>query len=277
MEEEFSAPRRSYFTLVLLLVSCIFFLTAHLTPYVQGLKRFLSYIINPTPQAANEAIQSTQKFFRNIGEIVRIHQDNVTLHQALHQYAYLDNELAREREENKRLRQMVGFQLPPQTRSIVARVTLREPGGWFQWVMIDRGKEDGVIINAPVLAWVEGKPNALGRVVETFSHSAKVVLITNVLSAIPVQLKSTNEDGLLEGQNDALLNVNYLVLQSTVTRGSELITSPLSSVFPPGITVGYIEDIAAANSESFHSATVQPAVNLNALREVAVLVPSLKE
>jgi rod shape-determining protein MreC len=278
MEEEFTPHRYSTFTFVLLVVISVFFLTAHLTGYVQGLKAFLSYIVNPTPQTANQVIQATQKFSRNIGELVRIHQENVSYRQALERYAYLDGELAHEREENKRLREMVAFQLPPQMRSVVARVILREPGGWFQWIMIDRGRDDGITLNAPVLAWADGKPTALGRIVETSAHASKVVLVTNILSAVPVQVRDAGEDGLLEGQNSGRLKVDYLVLQSTtVPRGSEVITSPLSTVFPPGIRVGYVEDVSAPNSESFRTATVQPALNLNTLREVAVLVPSVRE
>lgn len=271
--EDILAHRRSHFTFFLLLVLCIFFLTAHLSRYVNGIKNFLFYIVNPTPQAAAQAVESLEQFSHNLSEIVRIHQDNRELRGALEKYVFLDNETAKIREENERLRSLVGFASPPRMKSIAARVIVREPGGWFQWVMIDRGKADGVRLGSPVLAWAQGRPAMLGRIAETFDHTAKVVLMTSVLSAVPVQLEESHADGLLEGQNDTRLKVNYLVTDSTtIAPGSAVVTSPLSTVFPPGILAGWVQEVTAATGETFRSLVIKPAVNLASLREVMVLI-----
>jgi rod shape-determining protein MreC len=154
---------------------------------------------------------------------------------------------------------------------IVARVVSREPASWFQWVTINKGAADDIKIDAPAMVWIDNRPAVLGRVVEIYAHSAKVVLITNSLSALPVQLKGLNEDGLLEGQNNAVLKVNYLMTGGKMVVGDEVVTSPLSAVFPEGITVGYIENITSSDNDTMRIAGVRPLVNFNRLREVIVL------
>ena len=127
-------------------------------------------------------------------------------------------------------------------------------------------------VNAPVLAWTAGKPAVMGRVEEVFQNSAKVVLITNILSAMPGEIKSLSEDGLVEGQNGHNLKINYLVPETKVRVGDEVVTSPLSSVFPPGILIGTVTDFSASGDEAFRSAIIKPAVNFNNLREAVVLI-----
>ena len=274
MEEDFFSHRQSNLVFLFLVAVNIFLLTAHLSGFVRGFKNFFFYILAPAPQSAARVMQVEQGVVGNLQEIVNVHQENVALRKLVEQYALMQNEYERAREENLRLRSLVNFPVPPKNRSIVARVITREPSSWFQWVIIDKGKADGILADAPVLTWVDNAPAVLGRVGEVSQHSAKVVLITNVLSALPSMVKASGEDGLLEGQNGLKLKLNYLLPEGKVAIGDEITTSALSSVFPSGILIGKVQDINTKENEQFHSAIVKAAVNFNTLREVVVLMPA---
>jgi len=250
----------------------IFLLTANLTSYVLTLKNFVYYVLFPSNIAAVGAVESVNKFSSNIGEIIRIHQENLELKKTIKRLNFLESESERAKQENVRLRALIGFPAVKGSKMLVAHIISREPGSWFQWVTIDRGQGDGVYLDAPVLAWSGDKPAVLGRVEEVFSGSAKVALITNVLSAIPGEMKLLNEDGLVEGQNSHRLIINYLVAETKVKVGDEIVTSPLSSIFPPGMLKGKVTDFAPSDNQAFHSAVVKPAVNFNNLREAIVII-----
>jgi rod shape-determining protein MreC len=217
-------------------------------------------------------VESTNKFSANIKEIVNIHQENLALKKAIERFSLMEAEWNNTRTENQRLRAIVGFTAAKKSHPLAAHIISREPASWFQWITIDKGRQDGVYINAPVLAWVGNKPAVMGRVEEVFINSAKVVLVTNVLSAMPGEVKALPEDGLIEGQNSHTLRINYLMPDTKVKVGDEVVTSPLSSVFPPDILIGTISDFSASGDEAFHSAIIKPAVNFNNLREAIVLI-----
>jgi rod shape-determining protein MreC len=271
MEETVSRRNASYIFILLFSVN-IFLLTANLTSSVRTLKYFIYYVLFPSNAAASGIVDSLDKFSMNVKEIVHVHQENLELKQTVKRLIFLENESQQAREENIRLRSLVGFSSAKQTRSVVSRIIAREPGSWFQWITINRGKKDGIYLDAPVLAWADNRPAVLGRVEEVFEGSSKIVLITNVLSAVPGEIKTLNEDGLIEGQNGHRLKINYLVPETKIKIGDEVVTSPLSSVFPAGILIGKVMDFSTGDNETFHSALVKPAVNINNLREVVVVV-----
>ena len=49
---------------------------------------------------------------------------------------------------------------------MVARVASRDPQRWFQEIVLDKGKDDGLDIDAPVMAVVDGREALAGRIVE---------------------------------------------------------------------------------------------------------------
>jgi rod shape-determining protein MreC len=277
MDEETLTSRSSNLTFVFLVAVNILLLTAHLTGYVRTIKNFLYYVLMPFPATSSRIVQTGQNATQNIAEIVRIHQDNQVLRKSLEKYAVMDNEYQRMKEENMRLRQLVNFPAPAGKRSVVASVMTREPGSWFQWVTIDKGLEDGIFVDAPVLAWAADRPVIVGRVGEVYNHTAKVVLVTNIVCALPVEIKTIGEDGLLEGQNSPRLQIKYLLPEGRMAIGDEVVTSPLSTVFPPGITIGQVQDIVVSENEMLRSAVVKPAVNFNHLREVVILIPEKRD
>lgn len=273
MTEDNLPRRRSNFTFIFLIVVNVFLLTARLNTYILDVKSFLFYVLLPTPEAATRTIQVTQKLFGNVGEIVRVHQENISLRKELEKYATMENEWKKAVDENLRLRALVNFPKFQRFSSVKARVVSREPDGWFQSIIIDRGRDSGVTMDAPVLALAGGRPAVLGRIGEVYADSSKVVLITNVLSAIPALVRPSGDDGLLEGQDNSELSLNYLEAGKAYQIGDEVVTSPLSSVFPSGLLIGKIEDVYEERDESFKSVTVKPAINFNSLREIIVLAP----
>ena len=273
MHEDFVAYRKPFLTFLFLLSVNVFFLTANLTGYVRTIKNFLFYIISPTPFAASRLVITGQKFSDNVAEIVNVHQENLVLKKTLEKYVNMENEFREAKSENERLSRLVNFPVPRQMRSVPARVITRVPGDWFDWIAIDRGKQNGIFLNAPVFAWMDDQMAVIGRIGEVTDDSAKVVLLTSLLSSFPVTVKSLDEDGLLEGQNGPLLEINYLLPDTKITVGDDITTSSLSSVFPSGIIVGQVVDIKKMQNQKFSTVVVKPYANLNRLREVIVLVP----
>ncbi|OGS17219.1 MAG: rod shape-determining protein MreC [Elusimicrobia bacterium RIFOXYA2_FULL_50_26] len=272
MDQDFVTHRQGNYLFIFLLAISILLLTTHVTEYVRGIKNFLFYILMPAPSSAARLVNANQKISATIGELVSVHRQNVELTRQLERFSSLENDYRQVIAENARLRALVSFTPPAQKKTLAAQVVLREPGSWFQWLVINRGKSDGVIIDSPVIVWTDDGPAVLGRVGELFEHSAKVVLISSVLSALPAMSADSQDDGLLEGQNGGTMKLSYLAANGKIAVGDKIVTSPLSAIFPAGIAVGKVLRITPSSDAHFQSAHVEPRVNFNALREVTVLV-----
>lgn len=160
------------------------------------------------------------------------------------------------------------------TKSIFARVSVREPGEWYQWFIIDKGFDYELYNELPVVSpGPDGVLNAVGRIVETYQNSSKVALITNVLSAIPVQVKEKKIDCLAEGFNRSSLKITYIPLHADIAEGDLLVASPLSSVFPEGTPVGIVKSVSPLPSLDFKTAIAEVLFDTDSFYEAVILIP----
>jgi hypothetical protein len=176
------------------------------------------------------------------------------------------------REENERLRDVLELKKERWPRAIIAHVAGRDPQRWFQEIVLDKGKEDGLEIDGPVLADVDGREALVGRIVEASAHVSKVMLLQDSLSAVAATVAGERgEDGVVEGTNGHDLILKFLDRASQVKIGDLVTTSGLGKAFPPGVSIGWVEDIEPDPRQLFLQAKLRPAARSNRLRTVLVL------
>jgi rod shape-determining protein MreC len=130
-----------------------------------------------------------------------------------------------------------------------ARIVSATSGSVVRSAMIAAGRNDGVIPGLPVI----GAAGLIGRTVEAGSHAARVLLLTDPASRIPVIIVRTGQAALAVGANSPSLTLSDRVGADVPLRaGDRLVTSGDGGVFPPGIPVGTIIDPA-------EPATIRPA------------------
>ena len=77
-------------------------------------------------------------------------------------------------------------------------------------ITIDRGADDGIAIDMPVVTGGDTGPRLVGRVIEVGRNASKVLLITDRDAATAARLAGTRQSGLLEGQGDADMTMSFL-------------------------------------------------------------------
>jgi rod shape-determining protein MreC len=150
-----------------------------------------------------------------------------------------------------------------------AKVIARSPNNWYQTLTIDKGAQNGLAVDMPVI-----NPYGLvGKVVSVTNVSAQVWLITDREMAVGAILQETRETrGIVEGLGDnvqlQMINIPY---NSQVSEGEQIITSGLSDIYPPGIPIGVIQNIKKEANGLVLSAGVEPSVKFDQLEEVLVI------
>ena len=180
------------------------------------------------------------------------------------------------REENNRLQEALlaakrlGKLAPLQERrstAVAANVFARDPSSWFKTVLVDKGEKDGVSRDMAV-AVAEG---VVGRVIEAFPNTAKVLLITDPNSGVDVIVQRTRAQGIMEGRVEEFCILKYVKKSDDVQVGDKVITSGLGGIFPKGLLTGTVTKVERKRPGIFQAVEVVPSADLSRLEEVLIL------
>lgn len=181
----------------------------------------------------------------------------------------LSSEAVRLREaegENRRLRLLLGMRENLAPRSIAAEVLAAQFDGQTRMIVIDRGTNDGVTADLPVVAW----GGAVGRVIVAVRNHAKVQLLSDPNSGVAAVVQRSRVQGIVVGR-EAGFDLLYVPRFADVMHGDRAVTSGLDGVFPRGFGIGRVESITESEdgSQTIHLA---PEVDYELLEEVLVVL-----
>ena len=267
-------PRYTNIVFSVLLIIGFVFIAVRLTPPVRLIKNFVYYAAYPNVLAANQIFQAAGDFAQNIKSMVYVRQENIFYKQKNQELSDKLRNYYEMKEQYEHLTDLFAVQKIKNTKSVFAKVTVREPNEWYQWLIINKGSGDGLYNGLPVGAVMkDGRLCAAGRIVETNAFSSKIALITNVLSSVPVRIKGKNINCLAEGFNSNLIKISYIPINADIDVGDEIEVSPLSSVFAQGMPVGKIIGVLKQQTTDFKTAIAEVLFESEALYEAVILVP----
>lgn len=148
-----------------------------------------------------------------------------------------------------------------------ARVVAYDPSQWSRCVIVDMGKEEGVTVGLPVLS-VGG---IVGRIVETYPHYAKVMLIVDRNSGADAMVQRTRVRGILQGKGGNRCSLEYVPKNADVEVGDLVLASGLGGIYPAGQVFGRVSHTDRQSGGAFQEIIVTPAANLSALEEVLIV------
>nr|MDD6336681.1 rod shape-determining protein MreC [bacterium] len=154
-----------------------------------------------------------------------------------------------------------------------ARVTLRDPGGWFITFRIDKGEKDGICKNATVMT----EQGLVGRVTEVGENYALVMAIIDGRSGVACVVERTRDQCVLSGQlftgkEDNLCQLQYLPADADLLPGDRVLSSGLDGIYPKGFLLGVVSQIQPATEDSARKVLVKPAADFARLENVLVLM-----
>jgi rod shape-determining protein MreC len=137
------------------------------------------------------------------------------------------------------LRRLARVAEPEQTLIATARIVSATPTGAGRTGLLSAGRKDGVAPGMPVLS----ADGLIGRTIEAGERAARVLLLGDALSRVPVLVVRTGQAALVSGDGSPLLVMTErLGPQDPLFVGDRLVTSGEGGIFPPGVPVGTIVD-----------------------------------
>jgi rod shape-determining protein MreC len=172
------------------------------------------------------------------------------------------------REENVRLRAVREASAGVGGRTMIAEIMRVDVDPFRHRVKINKGADDGVFKNQPVLDAF----GIVGQVVQVDKYTATIILISDAEHAIPVQVNRNGIRSIAVGAGDLnRLTLPYLTVESDVKSGDLLVSSGLDGIFPAGYPVAKVTKVERNPAETFALVEARPLAQLDRDREVLLL------
>ena len=205
-------------------------------PAVIKLRTSITDAVVPVLAVVASPLETVREANAWVSEMITLRAENTRLRNENLQLAKWQS-VAREMEtENIALRNMLHV-VPQQKHSyITVRIVSDLSGPFAHAALINGGTETGIKQDQAVIT-AEG---LIGRVVEAGNSSARVLLLTDINSRVPVITEKSREKSIMIGRGHELPSLSYLAAASQVIVGERVITSGDGGVFPAGIPVGVV-------------------------------------
>jgi rod shape-determining protein MreC len=171
-------------------------------------------------------------------------------------------EVARRLEaENAELRRLTNFKPESAARLVSAQVIANSGGAFARNVLVNVGDRDGV---ARGQAATTGE-GLVGRVSEVGDRAARVLLLTDLNSHIPVMLEASRDRAVMAGDNSDQPRLLYLPADVAAKVGDRIVTAGSGGVFPPGLPVGVVAAVEGG------IVRIEPFANLAKLEYIEIV------
>lgn len=198
-----------------------------------------------------------------IDENIRLREENENLK--------LDNaNIALLEEDNRQLAELLELsEKYKEFATTGARIIAKDPGNWYDVFIIDKGSSDGLAKNMAVIA----NGGLVGRVMECGFNYSRVVSVIDDADAVSSMCLRTGDTGYVSGDysNKGMCKMELIDNAAKITEGDEILTSPYSSIYPEGITIGKVSSLENSTETSTKTAVIEPTVDFKHLSSVLVI------
>lgn len=191
-----------------------------------------------------------------VGSYFAVHGENARLKQQVAEGTAIVDQARTLNQENQRLRALLKLRdATPQT-VVTARLVNSSIASTRRYATLNAGAWQGVRHGQPV----REAAGLIGQVIETSPNTARVLLIVDAESVVPVRRTTDGLPAIATGRGDGLLDIRSAsVATLTFKPGDSFVTSGTGGIFAPDIPVARVvrtqRDVAIA----------QPSANPDAL------------
>lgn len=139
--------------------------------------------------------------------------------------------------ENESLRKLSGYKPVEQVEYVTAQVIAQSPDAYSGTLMINAGSDQGLHSLQPVIDAV----GLVGRLVDVGETQARVLLISDASSRVPVITASTRQHAILAGTGEELMRLTFVGGDAkTIQLGETIMTTSEGGLIPESVMVGTV-------------------------------------
>jgi rod shape-determining protein MreC len=206
---------------------------------VEETRTAVTDMVTPILDAVSQPVETFGGIIEQAETLANLRSENLALkdqNARLLQWQAIARQLEAENAALRDLNRMV----PDARQSFVTARVVGDPGGAFvRTVLINAGERNGVE-KGQVAVTDEG---LAGRIAEVGLRSARVLLLTDINSRVPVVVGDARDRAVLAGDNTNAPELLYLGPTAKIKVGDYVSTSGHGGVFPPGLPIGVVAGV----------------------------------
>jgi rod shape-determining protein MreC len=228
-------------------------------------------IVRPIQRGFTAVFRPLGDFVSAVTELSELRGENDRLNEAVEE---LESQIRRAEaieDENARLHELLDLDEPWfDSEKVTAQVIGRVPVNWQWAITIDKGTDDGIEPDMPVV----DADGLVGTVVRAEADTAIVLMLIDPQGAASARVQETFDTGLVEGNGtDKELTMRLVGSGAKVSVGSKVVTAAsVGGIFPPGIPIGTISHVGGDVRQVEQQLEVDPYVEFTSLDYVQVLL-----
>ncbi|PVZ79496.1 rod shape-determining protein MreC [Serratia sp. S1B] len=232
------------------------------------IRNYMDTAVSPFYFLAN----GPRKLLDSVSETLASRQQLELENRALRQELLLKNSdtllLGQFKQENARLRELLGSPLRQDEQKMVAQVMSAGSDPYSDQVVIDKGSDHGVYVGQPVIS----DKGVVGQVVAVAKMTSRVLLICDASHALPIQVLRNDIRVIAAGSGCTDdLQLEHLPSNTDIRVGDVLVTSGLGGRFPEGYPVAVVSSVKVDNERAYTVIQARPTAGLQRLRYLLLL------
>jgi rod shape-determining protein MreC len=229
---------------------------------VRLIRMWVAAAVTPFERAAHAVGSGTRNGWLDYLDLRHVRQQNKDLQQQLTRMHIEQAAIAEDALEGRRLQAMLAFKQRYVGSTVAAQVIGASASDQSHVLTIDKGSNDGLKPDMAVIT----QDGIVGKLRDVFPTTSQVLEINDQSSGAGVVLESTRIRAILRGTVAGRVQIDNLTSDSRIKPGEHVLTSGGDQVYPRGLPVGTIENIAPdPDHQPYTAITVRPAVDLDFL------------
>lgn len=230
-----------------LLGAALVLLSTFNPPAFAAIRGGFSELVTPIASALDWTRRGISSVPGGIGGYFRVRAENERLRAQVDADRKLVEQARGITLENRRLHQLLRIRERAANTVVVARLVYSTGSSTRRFATLNAGSWQGVRPGQPV----RGANGLIGRIVETSPNTARVLLIQDPESIVPVRRLRDGLPAIAAGRGDGLIEIRSAgAAQVLFQPGDAFVTSGTGGIFPPNIAVARVRARARDTAEA---------------------------
>ena len=218
-------------------------------------------LLSPVIRVITVPAKGVYKIVTYFRDVTNVYSQNKELKAENLRLKKIQNRFKAVETENLLLGRLLNYSAPEDAKYITAQVISEDSTNFSNSVIAYLGNNHNVKIGQIAL----NETGVVGRIETVGGNYARIMLITDVNSKIPVIVERNRVRGILSGDNTASPKLMFTPFDVELEIGDVLVTSGVAGGFPAGLPIGTIYEIDDKQIK------IQPLSDLNRLEYIQIV------